>query len=231
MEKRFGELRKLSNDVKKTRYVEFVISDNTRDRHGSIISPEGWDLKNFNKNGIVGYQHDVYGESFLQPPNPDSVIGKATAFLDGGQLIGGVTFEPKEINELAEKIFQKVLFGTLSATSVGFKKISGHWGDEEQNEHREGTNATYYYDEVELLEFSIVNIPSNPNAIKRKDPQAQSELIEYLVREAIGEQYRDDLTLKGIYNIIGGDPDAIKPDIKYLEDLKTYNLKIDSYEH
>lgn len=231
MEKRFGEIRKLNDDVKKSRYIEFVISDASKDRHNSIIDPAGWDLGNFNKNGIVGYQHDVYGDSFIAPPNPDAVIGKATAFMDGDKLIGGVTFEPKDINPLAEKIFQKILFGTLKATSVGFKKISGHWGDEETNQHREGKEATYYYDKVELLEFSIVNIPSNPNAIKRKTPQEQATLIDFLVREAMGEKFDDKLTLKGIINIIGGNPDTIPPDNKYLEDLKLFNLKIENHEH
>lgn len=229
MEKRFGELRKLGDDVKKTRYVEFVISDGTKDRHNSIIDPKGWNLENFNKNGIVGYQHDVYGDSFLTPPDPDSIIGKAVAFMDGDQLIGGVTFEPKEINEKAEKIFQKVLFGTLRATSVGFKKVSGHWGDEEKNEHREGENATYYYDKVELLEFSLVNIPSNPNAVKRKSPQEQAELLNFVAREALGEKFDDRLTLKGMINIIGGDPDAITPDQKYIEELKEFENQINNY--
>lgn len=231
MEKRFGEIRALSTDVKKTRYVEFVISDGTKDRHNSVIEPSGWNLENFNKNGIVGYQHDVYGDSYMAPPDPDSIIGKATAFMDGDQLIGGVTFEPKDINPRAEKIFQKILFGSLKATSVGFKKISGHWGDEEKKEDQAGEDATYYYDSVELLEFSIVNIPSNPNSIKRKTPQEQSELISYLIREALGDKYDEKLTLKGIINMIGGDPDAIVSDQKYIEELNDFNNIIKKYEN
>ena len=42
-------------------HVEFVISDETRDRHGTVIPIKSWEIKNYNKNGIVGYQHDVYG--------------------------------------------------------------------------------------------------------------------------------------------------------------------------
>jgi len=152
--------------AEETRQIEFVISDESRDRHGTVIPVNKWKLDKFNANGIVGYQHDVYGESFLTKPDPDDVIGIGYAFEENGQLIGRVTFEPAEINPKAEKIFQKVLHGTLKATSVGFIETKkGNWGEKDQA--RGAENATYYFGEVELLEFSIVNIPSNANALRR----------------------------------------------------------------
>lgn len=141
------------------RTAEFVISDNTKDRHNTILDVDGWHLDNFNKNGIVGYQHDVYGED---QANPDSVIGIGRAEVRDGKLIGIVKFEPEEINPLAEKIFKKVQFGTLKATSVGFNPL-------EQGEFRkmeDSDSEIYHYGKRDLLEFSIVNIPSNPNAVR-----------------------------------------------------------------
>lgn len=224
MDIRYGELRAINDDAKKTRKVQFVISDNTKDRHGTVINTDGWDLENYNKNGIVGYQHEVYGDAWGENSDPDKIIGKGRAFIEDGKLIGQVHFEPADINPLAEKIFQKVLFGTLKATSVGFKKVAGHWGAEDDDEHREGKNPTYYYDKQELLEFSIVNIPSNPNAIKRKSAQEKVNLITFLIREALGDKYDEKLTLKGIINIVGGQSDAIPPDLNYLDELEKYDL-------
>ena len=160
-----GEIRAFDRaKAEETRTVEFVISDETRDRHGTVIPIKSWDIKNYNKNGIVGYQHDVYGG--WGEPNPDLILGRGEAYVEDGKLIGRVTFEPAEINPLAEKIFQKVLHGTLKATSVGFREtVRGAWGEDEEAVN--GKNPTYYFGQVELLEFSIVNIPSNPNALRR----------------------------------------------------------------
>lgn len=160
-----GEIRAFDRaKAEETRTVEFVISDETRDRHGTVIPIKSWEIKNYNKNGIVGYQHDVYGG--WGEPNPDLILGRGEAYVEDGKLIGRVTFEPAEINPLAEKIFQKVLHGTLKATSVGFREtVRGAWGEDEEAVN--GKNPTYYFGQVELLEFSIVNIPSNPNALRR----------------------------------------------------------------
>lgn len=160
-----GEIRAFDRaKAEETRTVEFIISDETRDRHGTVIPIKSWEIKNYNKNGIVGYQHDVYGG--WGEPNPDLILGRGEAYVEDGKLIGRVTFEPAEINPLAEKIFQKVLHGTLKATSVGFREtVRGAWGEDEEAVN--GKNPTYYFGQVELLEFSIVNIPSNPNALRR----------------------------------------------------------------
>ena len=177
----FGELRALAGNVEETRTVQFVISSSTRDRHRTVLDPTKWQLDNFNRNGIVGYQHNVYGDGMCAGPNPDDVIGKGRAFLEGDQLIGEVTFEPADINPLAEKIFRKVLFGSLRATSVGFAEIGkGNYGTGTQA--RNGQDETYYFAGQELLEFSIVNIPSNPDATKRALRDQASHALMFVKR-------------------------------------------------
>lgn len=42
--RQFGELRKLADDVEETRTVDFVISNNTRDRHRTVLDPAKWQL-------------------------------------------------------------------------------------------------------------------------------------------------------------------------------------------
>ncbi len=134
-----------------------------------MLDVDGWDLSNYQRNGIVGYQHDVYGGDNT---NPDSVIGIGTAEVRGDKLIGKVTFEPEDINPLAEKIFRKVQFGTLKATSVGFNPLEeGEW-----REVREGEGEVYHYGKRDLLEWSIVNIPSNPSATRSIEEKEKENL-------------------------------------------------------
>lgn len=160
------EIRKKEDE----RTITFVASDSTRDSAGTVLNQDNWDLTRFNSNGIIGYQHKVYG-GWDDTDNPDNVIGKGHAYVEDGKLMVDITFEPKEINELAEKIYQKVLFGSLRAVSVGFLPIGkGRFG--------EGADAeTYYFAGQQLLEVSVVNIPANPNAL-RKSMEAENDFLE-----------------------------------------------------
>ncbi|MGJ1042744.1 HK97 family phage prohead protease, partial [Staphylococcus epidermidis] len=101
-------------------------------------------------------------------------MGKGRAYVEDGKLRVDITFEPKEFNELAEKVYQKILFGSLKAVSVGFLPVGdGHWGEGEES--RKGANPTWYYDGQELLEVSVVNIPANPNAVRVKGLDSSEE--------------------------------------------------------
>lgn len=172
------EVRKAESDERK---LTFVASDGSRDTAGTVLNVNGWDLERFNRNGIIGYQHKVYG-GYDDTENPDNVIGKGHAYVEGGKLMVDVEFEPAEINPLAEKIYQKLLFGSLKAVSVGFLPIGrGSWGKGEES--LEGDNPTYYYAGQELLEVSVVNIPANPNAL-RKGLEGIEDELEQLKKEA-----------------------------------------------
>lgn len=149
-------------DVEETRTLEFVASDNTRDSYGTVLPVDKWDLDRFNKNGLITYQHQYYSG------DPDSVIGRGEARVEGKKLIVRVTFEPAELNPRAEKVFRKLLAGTLNGVSVSFSPTSravGHWG--EGKESRDGEKPTFYFDGQELLEVAVVTIPSNKNATKK----------------------------------------------------------------
>lgn len=150
------------------RTVEFIASDNSVDSRGTVLPVDKWDLSRYDRNGVVGYMHDVYGDSWVKSPDPDDIIGKGSAFVEEDKLIVRIVFEPASLNERADKIFRKIQFGSLHAVSVGFRATKkGHMGDEERGEDPD----VYYYDGMELLEVSVVNIPSNANALKRSIEQ------------------------------------------------------------
>ena len=153
------------------RTVEFIASDNSVDSYGTVLPVDKWDLTRYQNNGIVGYMHDVYGESWMKSADPDDVIGRGEAFVEDDKLVVRITFEPASLNEKADKIFRKILFGSLRAVSVGFRATAkGHKGDEERGENPN----VYYYNGQELLEVSVVNIPSNANALKRSIEEERS---------------------------------------------------------
>jgi HK97 family phage prohead protease len=176
-----GEIRKKNDE---TRTITFVASDGTKDSAGTVLNQDNWDLTRFNSNGIIGYQHKVYG-GWDDTDNPDNVIGKGVAYIEDKKLMVDITFEPADINPLADKIYKKIQFGSLRAVSVGFLPVGrGRFG--------EGADAeTYYFAGQQLLEVSVVNIPANPNALK-KSLEAENEYLEAerkrLLAEAEAEQ-------------------------------------------
>ena len=150
------------------RMVEFVASTGAVDTYGTVLPPDLWDLSRYARNGVVGYQHDIYYSD-----DPDNVIGRGEAYVAGGELLIRIFFEPAELNEKADKVYRKVLFGSINAVSVGFRATApGHWGRKADGEDPD----VYYYNGQELMEVSVVNVPSNPDAVKRS---AAEELAHY----------------------------------------------------
>lgn len=221
---RFCEVRNLDTEeqrkkAEETRTVEFVISSSSRDRHKTSMNMDNWKLENFNNNPVIGYQHDVYGGGMCNKPDPDDVIAKGRTWIEDGiisrsteeknekLLIGSVTFETADINPKADKIFKKVLFGSLRAASVGIMPIGeGKYGEDEEAEGR--SNETFYFEGQELLEFSIVNIPSNTDALKRSMTTQVEQGIEYLrgfIKETIKKDIDvDDLKVREVLEVLGG---------------------------
>jgi phage portal protein, HK97 family len=164
-----SDTRKIGKDVHKTRTIQFVFSDSTRDSYHTVLTADNWLLDRFNKNGIAFYQHQSWSS------NPDLAIGTARAWVEDGKLLGEITFEKEEVNPLAEKIFKKLLAGTLKAVSVGFLPLTrGTWGKGKEAIGEE--NETYYYGKCELLEISVVNIPANKNATVRSFMENPEEI-------------------------------------------------------
>lgn len=166
----FGHTRSIPKDVEDTREIEFVISSEQRDRHGTVLLLDNWELANYKKNPVVGFNHPFLSGSEAVDKNPDLTIGSCTSIrkdIKNRLLIAKVRFEPKSINPLAEKIFRKVLFGTYRSTSVGFVETKrGSYGTGKEAVGQD--NETYYFGGQELIEFSIVKIPSNTDATVRR---------------------------------------------------------------
>lgn len=205
LKRRFGQVRAIED---KERTAEFIISTATKDRHGTVLNPAGWDLGDYQRNPIVGYNHDVYGGLFST--NPDNIIGKSEVMVEGDTLVARATFEPEGDNPLADKIWKKLQFGTIRAASVGFYPIEqdgkeGYWGEGEED--RDGANPTFYYYGQKLLEWSVVNIPSNPDAVKKAAPEEKTKMLRWVIDQLFEGKKLEEiegLTVKGLLAILEG---------------------------
>lgn len=124
---------------------DFVLSDGSLDRHGTRINPAGWDLAAFKRNPIA-----LFGHSGGFP------IGRwENVRVEGDKLLGRLVMAAKGTSARIDELASLVEQGILRAVSVGFSVI------------REGTRGKDPYDYMrqELLEVSLVSVPSNTNAL------------------------------------------------------------------
>lgn len=120
-----------------------VASTAAEDRHGEVVSVEGWNIANFKKNPVLLWAHD----------HSVPAIGIATKIWVEGKgkraklMIEGVI---NEATELARGMKWLVANGHIKTMSVGFRALE-----------MEGNTFT----EQELLEVSFVNVPANSQAM------------------------------------------------------------------
>lgn len=130
-----------------SRRCTFKISSGAVDRDRDVINQAGWMLDNYLKNPVV-----LWGHQYGQPP-----IGTCTALnIKSGDLVAEAEFFDAETYPWADTIYRIVKAGGLRATSVGFRPKKYNW-----NADRGGVDI----DEAELLEFSVVSVPANPEAL------------------------------------------------------------------
>jgi len=147
----------------------FIMSDEVMDSHGTIVKLDGAELERYNKNPLIIWQHQT---GSWDEYNPDNIIGKGRAFYEDGLLKNEIEFEPKELNELADKVSRKIDFGSINAGSIGFIFKDGAFGNEERGEDPD----IFYIKKWELVEYSIVSVPSNPNALVERAKSEQKDV-------------------------------------------------------
>lgn len=149
-----GQVRELDQEARR---ASFVASTRSLDRHGTIVVPEGIRTEKFDKNPVFLWSHDGYGG--FSTPDPNNVIGRVVAHrVENDAFIVDVEWVPEGVNPRADMLYRMVRDGFLNAVSIGFNPLRWH---EEQIDGR----AVTVFDESELLDVSLVPIPSNPDAL------------------------------------------------------------------
>jgi HK97 family phage prohead protease len=143
---------------------KFIISTEAQDRSGEAIKVNGWELERFQKNPIVLWSHSY----------DDLPIGKAislTKDVENGKLIAEGIFASHQKAQDIRRLYEEKI---LTATSVGF--IPKEY-DQENNK---------IITKAELLEFSIVPVPCNPEALSElSENLGQKKMIEMLSNKEI----------------------------------------------
>lgn len=141
---------KASAAVDDERRFTFTISTGEVDRMGDTIAVDGWKLAAFRRNPVVLWAHD----GGLLP------VGRATdVWVAGNKLKATALLAPADVSASAETVGRMIATGYLAATSVGFLPLKFTFSQDPKRPY--GIDFL----EQELLEFSIVPVPANPNAL------------------------------------------------------------------
>jgi len=126
--------------------LDFVISDGSLDRHGTRINPNGWELAAFKRNPIALFGHS----------NGFPIGTWENLRVEGDRLVGRLVLAAKGTSARIDELVRLVEQGILRAVSVGFSAL----------EFGVPGKSPYDYERQELLEVSLVSVPSNTNALK-----------------------------------------------------------------
>lgn len=160
-------LRKAFNTTTETmpdRCVKFIISTDAVDRQMDRVMQDGWILDNYLRNPVVLFGHDD-----SEPP-----VGKCISIgLEDGQLKAVVQFMPGDYpvyGAKAEAIYRMCCEGFLNATSVGFRPVEFQMTTDPARGAHDFDGGGCDFITAELVEFSIVSVPCNPEALIEATP-------------------------------------------------------------
>ena len=131
--------------------ITFVLSTDDVDRHGDVVSADGWQLEAYLQNPVLLWAHD-----YRHP-----AIGRAVSvWSEPHRLLARMEFAP---GAFAQEVASLYACGFQWGVSVGFRPI--RW--EERRDPRTGALLGLRYLEQELLEVSAVPVPANRQALRR----------------------------------------------------------------
>jgi len=142
------------------RTVTATINTDAVDRYKTVICPEGGDFTAYRKNPIVLYEH---GRTEAVP-----VIGRNLWIkAQRRKLIAKTQFLPEGTSPLADTVFSLYAEGFLNGWSIQFRPIAdGRPTPDEVRARPELADCERLYRSWELLEYSAVCVPGNPEATR-----------------------------------------------------------------
>jgi HK97 family phage prohead protease len=148
-----GLLKTLDVEVKAddaSRELTFRISTGTADRVNDTIATAGWEIAAYQKNPVMLWAHD-----YTSLP-----VAKATRiWADPSALHATAEFTPAGLVRFNDIVFDLYKGGWLNAVSVGFRPLEWEFTNDK---NRPGGID---FIKQELLEFSAVPVPANPDAL------------------------------------------------------------------
>jgi HK97 family phage prohead protease len=168
------------------RLVRYTITSDTVDRQNDVVSIDGWDLTPYKSNPVVLWGHQA----------SNLPIGKCVELTQVGNALKAVVdYVPMDmpvVGQLAEAVLRMSRGGFLSATSVGFRALD--YEVAEDRDDGESWWAPLNFLRQELLEFSNVTIPANPDALIDPDERLAGlspEQLTQMMADAAAQAIRD----------------------------------------
>jgi len=155
--------------------VTVEINNDDIDRHGTVVMPSGARTENYERNPVVMWQHGNGVRGSVPIGRAESIRTEESA------LFAQVRFD--EDDEFAREIERKVEEGFVNAASIGFRPF-------DQRKDTVGGEQVMVVDEWELVEFSMVSVPSNPTALV--ESRGYIETIAERVANVATEKIRDE---------------------------------------
>jgi HK97 family phage prohead protease len=168
--------------------IEAYVSTESVDRVGDIIRAKGWLLDNFKRTGApVLFSHD-----YSQPP-----IGKAVEMEIQRKGLWSITrFHEK--TQLSRDLAKLARDGDMKSWSVGFNPAE----EPEMRKDEKGNFAGYIFNKAELLEYSLVAVPANPEAVSKAILLAKRGIISHQMAAIIAGP--SPVAEEGIAEMFGG---------------------------
>jgi len=138
--------------------AKFTISTPTEDRAADVVEPSGFQLGNYKNNPLVLYDHG-FGGITLPIGKSQTPDGKLTVKVKQNSVEGECFFAQSSWE--AMQIFQLVDEGVLNCASVHIDPLEA--SVRIGSDGRRGLHIT----KCDLLEWSIVGIPCNPEATRK----------------------------------------------------------------
>jgi hypothetical protein len=146
----------------------FVISTGKQDRDGDIVIPKGCILDGYKKNPVIFLNHQQHPIPIGKAMGPD---GRLSVSIQSDRILATCYFDQADPDSVY--IYGKVKRGFLNATSIGFFPLEAERLPEKKGRRNGETVGQQWqgwlFKRWELLEFSIVGVPSNPEALMLDD--------------------------------------------------------------
>ncbi len=155
-----------------------IITTPTPDRSQDVVHPEGIQLDNYRKNPVVFYDHGFSG-IMLPIGKSEDPEGNLTLVVKP-EGIEATTYFAQSLCEACQ-VFALIEEGIVKSTSIGFMPLDATPRTHSPNGERLGLDITLW----ELLEYSWVGIPDNPEAVRKvldRNRLAGSAICQPLVK-------------------------------------------------
>lgn len=146
------------------RTVDIVASTFDIDSYGTRIDQNGWDLARFLANPVICLQHDDHGYTGSNGLPVANAIPE-TVRVENNKLVMRIRFPAEGTFDVADTVFSLVSQGFLRGVSVGFDPHEDEVVEESDGGYKQSVRI---YRKQELLEVSLVTIPSNDKTLVQR---------------------------------------------------------------